>query len=178
MKKLALTAILAALVPVLARADIVFTNAGAEISGDVVRIDSAAVVLKADGRETSYPLSQVLKVKLVHVFGIPGEKTAADIADPLLKAALKSPAKPSDYPDDGSLIYLEQKSCTIDKAGRAVCAQHNIQLVLRERDKESAANVQFDYLNGAQTPAIDWARSINGQSISDLDDTSIEAGAE
>ncbi|MDE2313848.1 MAG: DUF3857 domain-containing protein, partial [Elusimicrobia bacterium] len=41
-----------------------------------------------------------------------------------------------------------------------------------------AANVQFDYLDGAQTPAIDWARSINGHSISDLDDTSLEAGSE
>ncbi len=178
MKKLALAAILAALAPGLVHADIVFTNAGAEISGDVIRIDSAAVVLRADGRETSYPLSQVLKVKLVHVFGVPGEKTAADIADPILKAALKSPAAPSDYPDDGSLIYLEQKSCDIDSDGRAVCAQHNIQLVLRERDKESAANVQFDYLDGIQAPAIDWARSINGEAISNLDDTSIEEGSE
>ncbi|HVC09756.1 MAG TPA: DUF3857 and transglutaminase domain-containing protein [Elusimicrobiota bacterium] len=177
-KKIAMAAALAALACASARADIVFTNGGAEISGAVVRIDSAAVVLSADGRETSYPLSQVLKVKLVHVFGVPGEKTAADITDPALKAVLKSPATPADYPDDGSVIYLDDKSCDIGKDGRAACTRHVIQLVLRERDKETAANEQFDYLDKIQTASIDWARSVNGDAISNLDDTSVEEGSE
>jgi len=177
-KKLGAAAALAVLLASSAWADIVFTNAGAELSGSIVRIDSAAVVLSADGHETSYPLSQVLKVKLVHAFGVPGEKTAAGIADPALKAVLKSPATPADYPDDGSVIYLDDKSCDIGTDGRAACARHVIQLVLRERDKESAANEQFDYLDKIQTASIDWARSVNGDAISNLDDTSVEEGSE
>ncbi|HEX4047074.1 MAG TPA: DUF3857 domain-containing protein, partial [Elusimicrobiota bacterium] len=161
-----------------ARADIVFLNSGEELSGSVVSVSSAAVALRADGKETSYPVDRVLKVKLVRVFGVPGEEKAADVADPALKAVLKAPASPADYPDDGEVTYLDDKSCDIGSDRRAVCTHRVIQLVLRERDKEKAANVRFDYLDGRETGSIDWARSINGGKISNLDDTSVEAGSE
>ena len=178
MKAPALAAGLALLLAGAARADIVFLNSGEELSGSVVRVSTGEVVLRADGKDRSYPLARVLKVKLVRVYGVPGEEKASDVADPELKAVLKAPATPADYPDDGALTYLDDKSCDIGADRRAVCTTRVIKLVLRERDKARAANVRFDYLDGSEKGSIDWARAINRDKISNLDDTSVEAGSE
>lgn len=161
-----------------ARADIVFLNSGEELNGSIVRIDSKAVLLRADGKDTAYPLSRVLKVKLVRLWGVPGESKASDVRDPELKAVLKSPASATDYPDDGSVTFLDDADCDIGGNGRAVCTRRVIRQVLRERDKEQAANERFYYLNGFEKGSIDWARSISGGKISNLDDTSVEEGSE
>ncbi len=171
-------AVLAAGAAARARADVLFLNDGRELDGRVLSVADGKAVLRADGKDQDYPLASILKVKLVRSYGVPGEDSASKIADPALKALLAAPPKPSDYPDDGELVVLDDRDCDIGADRRAVCTHRKIVEVLRERAKEKAANAQFYYLGGVQTVSIDWARSINGDKISDLDDNSVEDGAE
>ncbi|MDE2293703.1 MAG: DUF3857 and transglutaminase domain-containing protein [Elusimicrobia bacterium] len=178
MRTFVLAAALAVLAAPRASADLVFLNGGEELSGSVVSVSSADVVLQADGKETSTPLSKVLKVKLVRVYGLPGETDAGRVADPDLKALLAAPPKPSDFPDDGYVTLRDEKDCAVGEDRRAVCTRRVVRAVLRERAKEKAANVRTYYLDGVEKAGIDWARAFNGNKVSDLDDTSVEQGSE
>lgn len=161
-----------------ARADIVFLNDGSEKTGDVVAIDAAKVVLASDGRRTPYPRADVLKVKLVRVWSVPGEDEVAGLADPMLKDFLKSPARAADYPDDGYVNALDQCDCVIDQERRSTCVQRNVSLILRERGKDRAGNPRFYFLEGVERARLEYARSITSGKIAYLDDTSVEEGAE
>jgi hypothetical protein len=161
-----------------ARADVLFMNDGRELDGRLVRIDGGTATLRADGRDRGYALKDILKAKLVRSYGVRGEDAADKIQDPTIRALLKSPPKPSDYPDDGEVVALDDRSCVIGRDARAVCTHRKVAVVLRERAKEKAANAKFYYLKGVEDRSIDWARSINGDKVSDLDDNSVEEGSE
>lgn len=161
-----------------ARADVLFLNDGRELTGVVRRMDAAKLYLQADGKETAYARADVLKVKLVREWRVPGEDAPSQIADETVKKALASPPSPADYPDDGQVALLIAKDCRVTSDRRAVCVYRRVSRVLRERGKDAAANVRFYYMPGAQKVAIDFARSISAGRISYLDDTSVEDGAE
>jgi hypothetical protein len=161
-----------------ARADVVFLNDGREINGAVRRMDAAKVYVSADGREAAYARADVLKVKLVREWRVPGEDEPSKIADETVRRALASPPSADAYPDDGQLVLLDEGVCTLARGGSASCVWRKVSRVLRERGKARAANVRLYYLRGFDRASIDYARSITGGKISYLDDTSVEDGSE
>ena len=161
-----------------ARADIVFLNNGEELSGAIKRVDAKTVSLETDGKTKDYPRAEVLKVKLVRAWGVPGEDEPAKIADATVRELLKSPPNPEDYPDDGYLNALDEDDCEIKKDRSAVCVRRRVAVILRERGKDAASNPRLYYVDGLERGTIDYARTITAGKISTLDDTSIEDGAE
>jgi hypothetical protein len=161
-----------------ARADVVFLNDGREINGAIVRMDAAKLYVREGGREDAYARADVLKVKLVREWRVPGENEPSQIADETVKRALAEPASPADYPDDGQLVVLQSKDCRVGRDRGAVCTVRRVSRVLRERGKDAAANVRTYYMPDAQKVSIDYARAITSGKISYLDDTSVEDGAE
>jgi hypothetical protein len=161
-----------------AHADVLFLNDGREINGAIVRMDAAKVYVRVDGAETAYARADVLKMKLVREWRVPGENEPSQIADETVRAALAAPASPADYPDDGQLALLVSEDCRVSADMRAVCVSRRVSRVLRERGKDPAANVRVYYMPDSEKVAVDFARAISAGKISYLDDTSVEDGAE
>jgi hypothetical protein len=169
---------LAVLCAAAARADMVFLNDGRELSGAVKSVDARKVSLDSGGQTQEYPRGDVLKVKLVRSWGVPGEDAPAKIADGAVRALLKSPPDPGAYPDDASLRALEESVCEIGKDLSATCVLRVVTLVLRERGKDAAANARIYSLEGAERARLDYARTITAGKVSNLDDNAIEEGSE
>ncbi len=161
-----------------ARADVLLLNDGREIYGDIASMDAESVSIRVDGRVEKYPRARTLKLKLVRVWGVPGETTPARVSDPVVARALAHPARGEDYPDDGLLVWLSDTDCRIERGGAGSCRRHVVSQVLRERGKAEAANVRVYYLAGAESASILYARALNPGSVSNLDDTSVEDGSE
>jgi hypothetical protein len=174
----AVPALAALLLAAGARADIVFLNNGEELDGVVTKVDAQKVYLEADGRSRAFPRQDVLKIKLLRQWRVPGEDEPAQIADPALKALLAAPPKPEAYPDDGYLTARDETACELKSDLGAVCTRRKTELVLRERGKDRASNARFSYLDGVWTGRLDYARSVTGGKISYIDDTSIQEGSE
>jgi hypothetical protein len=160
------------------RADILFLNAGNEITGRLVRMDASKVTFEEEGRLRDYPRSAVLKIKFVKVFDIPGESSPGRIQDPVLKKALASPYLPENYPDDGYVKILDERRCQFRRDRTLRCSQRRVEAILRERAKDRASNPKLYYLDGIQKAFVDYARSVTSGLVSYLDDTSIERGSE
>ncbi len=161
-----------------ARADILFLNAGNEISGRLVRMDASRVYFEEEGKLRDYPRSDVLKIKLVKVFDIPGEDGPGRIQDPVLKKALASPYLPESYPDDGYVKILDERRCRFRPDRTLRCSERRVEAILRERAKDRASNPRLYYLDGIQKASVDYARSVTSGKVAYLDDTSIERGSE
>lgn len=163
---------------VTAKADVLFLNDGREITGAVTHADASKISAVVDGKEQSFLRADVLKVKLVREWRVPGEDTTAKISDPAVRDALRHDLKPEDYPDDGHVVALDDGSCVIGADKRAVCTWRKLSRILRERSKDKAANVRVSYLEGAGRAEIGYARAITDGKVSYLDDTSVEDGSD
>lgn len=160
-----------------AGADILFLNSGEELRGRA-RVESGRVLLESGGKTLSYPREQVLRLRLVREWRVPGEDEASRIADPELKALLAAPPSPADYPDDGQLNQRQEQHCELEADGRSRCERRSVQLLLRERSKDRAGNPKLYYVDGLETSTLRYARAINGGTISYLDDSSVQLGSE
>lgn len=160
------------------RADIVFLNKGEEVRGAVEGITPSEVRVRAKDGSRVFPKSEIQKVKLVKEWRLEGEDTVGRIKDPSLKAFLKSPPKPEDFPEDGYLIVLQEKTYVLNKDGGFSKTVRSIRHILKERGKDKAGNVRAYYLDGLQKARIDYARSITGEAVDYLDDTSVQDASE
>ena len=161
-----------------ARADILFLNAGDEITGRVVAMDASSVALDEAGKTRSFRRSDVLKIKFVKVFDVPGESSPDRIKDLVLQNALASPVRPEAYPDDGYVKVLDERHCVLRRDRTLRCSERRVDAVLRERAKDRVSNPRLYYLEGLQEARVVYGRSITGGEISYLDDTSVERGSE
>jgi len=160
------------------RADVLFLNGGEEISGTVRALDAEKLSFESAGKVKDHLRKDVLRVKFVREWRIPGEDDPSKISDVPLRDFLKSPPSPEEYPEDGYLTYLDETSCRFGRDRKARCSYRTIRLVLRERGRDRSANARLYCLEGVETCGIGHARSISAGKISYLDDTSVQEGSE
>ena len=160
-----------------AQADILFTNKGDEIHGTLEKMTGDKIYFKVNTKTEIYNKKDVLKVLVLSEKKIAGEDKKSQIKDKELLSILnKIPAEKS-YSDAGYLNCLYERTYVLNKDMSAKEITRIIKYIFKERGIDQA-NARLFYLADMQKGNILYARAINQNNISYVNDTSIQEGSE
>ncbi len=161
--------------PLTAGADILFLNDGNEIEGTVKSMEDGRILfVPVGGREArAYALEDVMKVRFVEKYGVPGEKTAADISEPALRSAVsRRDELLAKYAKWSHVVIFKRTAISAGKSSVRLRV-HEAFLVVKESGKDEA-NISISYTKPYETVRLIFGRSITDDEIVCVDDTAIK----
>lgn len=160
-----------------AGADVLFLNDGTEISGRLRGLKAGRVQFRAAGKNRSYPVRSILKIKMAE--DAPASVKHTDpMEDPEVAALAGKTITPADLQGYGHINYLIDTSFEIRPDGSSSMTERILQKVFKERAREETANPRFLYLEGYQRATLNYARAVTNGKADYVDDTIVQSGSE
>lgn len=155
-----------------AKADLLVTNSGQELKGDVRNITNKSVTITIDGVDNQIGKDDILRLELSNGSNADKVSNLSELSDEALNSALANKVSPADYPNAGYISLLSETRLTYTKEGAFEESYRNIVQILKERGRD-AGIVSLSYKTGVQTARVDHGRTINDDKVYVFDQTSL-----
>lgn len=154
-----------------AKADILFQKNGDEITGQFLGVKDDNILFKVSTATVKFPADKAIKVKFLPV------KTHGGF-EPEIEALLKEDLGKPKYNGHRHITVFHETLIEIKSAAQTVRTERVMQKILEPVSKDIVANGKFYYLEGFETPKLNYALSLNNGVISFADETIMQKGSE
>ncbi len=146
------------------KADLLITNSGRELKGEVKSIDSESVTIIVNNEEKVLKKGDILRIDFTKDISADSAVPLSALNDTLLSDAVSKKVAPADYPNAGYIKLYSERQFTYTKEGAFIATYREIRQILQERGKNTGI-VTFAYKKGVQTAKVDYGRTVNDELV-------------
>ncbi len=153
--------------------DVVYLNSGEEFKGTLLKADEIEVLFRHNNSDKKIQVDDIFRIEIHRERKKNDEYFVEDIKDEYIRNVIKNAPSEKEYPEAAYVTLFEGTTVEYDENGVSKRTIRKIIKILKERGKR-LSTISMSYLPSIRTADISFARTINNNKISYLNDFSIK----